>query len=206
MKRAFLWLMLGVLWTTSCEQGTSEKSPAAEKPIDPNAYVLSPIPGTDAQQAIRKTVNDVIIEKGLIKNGKKVGAWVTYHDDERHYPKSIASMVDGKYNGIYMEFNNRGYLSLKAEYTNNRLDGEWGKYQFGRPTHEATYKNGELDGIYREYHPTRGHLLKEMTYVEGVLDGPYRYYDKEGNLTMEYLYRNGEKISGGMVESEGQEE
>ena len=82
------------------------------------------------------------------------------------------------------------------------MDGPWGKFRFGRPELTSNYKDGELDGILREYDFRNGNLKKEATYKAGKLDGLVRDYDEEGRVMVEYMYRDGEKVSGGVVERE----
>ena len=43
-------------------------------------------------------------------------------------------------------------------------------------------------------------LKQEVEYKNGLQDGYFRYYDEEGNVTLEYEYKEGEKIKGGIVE------
>ena len=48
--------------------------------------------------------------------------------------------------------------------------------------------------------PQTGRLQKEINYKMGVQDGYFRYYNESGQINMEYLYKDGEKISGGIVD------
>jgi len=89
-----------------------------------------------------------------------------------------------------------------ATYKDNKLNGSWGELRFGRPEMTANYKDGELDGIRREYDYSTGKLLKEASFKAGQLDGLVRDYDEEGRVMVEYMYREGEKISGGVIERE----
>jgi len=40
----------------------------------------------------------------------------------------------------------------------------------------------------------------EAEYKNGKQDGMYKYYDEDGKVVMEYVYKDGEKVSGGMKE------
>jgi antitoxin component YwqK of YwqJK toxin-antitoxin module len=55
-----------------------------------------------------------------------------------------------------------------------------------------------MEGVLYEYHRT-GNVKKEVHYKNGLQHGLFRYYDPDGNLTLEYEYRDGEKVSGGIV-------
>ena len=132
-------------------------------------------------------------------NGKKVGAWLTYHPGGE-YPAKLITYVNGNYHGPYYEYNDRGQITLKAHYRNNKLDGDWASYSFGRPKKKAQYNDGQLDGQYLEYDLRSGKLQKEINYKDGKQHGMFRFYDPEGNIMMEYEYKDGEKVDGGVVE------
>ncbi|MEL7159304.1 MAG: hypothetical protein AAFN92_00990, partial [Bacteroidota bacterium] len=73
----------------------------------------------------------------------------------------------------------------------------------GRPEQTATYVDGQLDGALATFDYRNNKIKQEVTYKNGVLDGPMRYFNEEGEVTLQYLYKDGEKISGGIVEPEG---
>lgn len=87
-------------------------------------------------------------------------------------------------------------------YKNNKLDGFWGKFCFGCLEFIFNYKDGEFDGILWEYDFCNGNLKKEVIYKVGKLDGLVCDYDEEGCVMVEYMYCDGEKVSGGVVERE----
>lgn len=170
---------------------------------DTGAYVLESISGSALQKATLKDEAGNIIETGYFKDGVKTGTWINYAAG-KPFPQKIISYVEGQYHGAYLELNERGQIELNANYKNNKLDGYWGTYRFGRPTAEAEYKNGELDGVRKEYFNRDGKLQKEIHYKNGVQDGPFKVYNEEGDVLMEYVYENGEKVSGGIIESTGE--
>ena len=57
---------------------------------------------------------------------------------------------------------------------------------------------GKIDGLYKEFH-NNGKIQKEVSYKDGVQDGPFRQYNDDEKLIMQYEYKGGEKISGGVV-------
>lgn len=208
---SFLAFGLVLLLLQSCGQ-----TPAAEPPssanTDPQPVEATPaaqpetegffteeVPGTDLTRVFREDKDGNIVEDGFLKNGVKQGPWLTY---ERVfiYPKSIMHYENGVVNGIYMEFTPSGQVALQAVYQNNQLNGPWSRYKGGRMEASAYYKDGELHGVYKEFMPLFGRLQKEINYKDGKQDGHYRYYDDEGRITMEYMYKNGKKVSGGIVD------
>lgn len=72
---------------------------------------------------------------------------------------------------------------------------------------EANYKEGLLDGLYREFHMIEdyrkkefpngiGPLKVEAEYHKGCLDGFYRSYTQYGDTSENYVMRNGKVIEG----------
>ncbi len=58
---------------------------------------------------------------------------------------------------------------------------------------------GKLDGVARTFDDRTWKVKQEVEYKNGVQDGFFRYYDENGTVTLEYVYKNGEKVSGGMT-------
>jgi antitoxin component YwqK of YwqJK toxin-antitoxin module len=204
--RTFVVLIISWTLMLSCQNNsTSTASPSTEGTASDNSwtgqYEFEAIAGTDSEMATLYAPNGDILEQGPVLNDKKNGTW-SYFEEKSEFPMKVISFVDDKYNGAYLEFNDRGQAELMATYKNNKLHGAWGKFRFGRPEITADYVDGELDGIMREYDYRSGKLKKEASYKAGQLDGLVRDYDEQGQVMVEYMYREGEKISGGIVERE----
>ena len=192
MKNIVILILSLVIF--SCQQGNTD-SPQITTSPDPalEGFEITDIPGTNYQKAVKKDEAGTVLEEGQLINGQRTGTWITYHGGQP-FPKSLITYTGGLANGPYFEFNNRGQVEMKASYLNNKLDGPWATYKFGRPMNTANYKNGELDGIYVEYATGTGKPKKEIGYKEGKMHGRYIYFDEEGNVTLEYMYKNGEKV------------
>lgn len=192
-------LLVGVY---SCESATQETEPAPQATDSQPAedYTLEAIPGTDLMQATKLNDQQQVIETGFYLNGLPQGTWKFFNPLKKDFPEKVINYHQGVMQGLYLEINERGQITLKANYLNNELHGTWGSYKFGRPLKTATYVNGQLDGPYREYTATRGTVQREIYYKMGKEHGSYRYFDEDGNVTVEYQYENGEKIGGGIVE------
>ncbi|HQU61428.1 MAG TPA: hypothetical protein PLU64_19605 [Saprospiraceae bacterium] len=196
MIRVMIAFTLALILFSCGQSGTSSADSGA---FDTTGYQMEDMPGPGNQRAIKRDANGDMMEEGMLHNGLQEGEWISYHPSSP-FPAKIISYVGGVYNGPYMEFNEHGQLSLRATYKDNKLDGRWGKYSFGRPEKEAYYKNGELDGVYCEYDGRSGKIQKEVHYKNGKQDGKYRYYNEEGKITLEYDYRDGERVGGGIIE------
>lgn len=163
------------------------------------AYELTPLEKKGWYVAERYDEKGKLLEKGYLFEGKKMGAWTEYHE-KLLFPLKISHFIDDNFYGPYTEFNLQGQVSLLANYKDNLLDGPWTSFRISRPTVEAFYKEGKLEGVYKEYDYKNGKLQKEIYYLNGLEDGPYRFYNPEGKIIMEYLYKKGERISGGIVD------
>lgn len=147
-----------------------------------------------AQRATKKAPEGFISEMGHIVNGKKEGQWI-YYDKNNNITKS-ENYINGVLNGAVVDLRN-GRVQSVTHYLGGELDGRYIKYAGNSPEEIAEYKNGELHGKYQKFN--RRNLIQEVDFKHGVQDGYMRYYDEDGNITMEYVYENGEKVSGGMV-------
>jgi antitoxin component YwqK of YwqJK toxin-antitoxin module len=192
------WLLLIAVIFASCQNNAGDKGAG----LDLSGYTVEKIPGTSFQRA-RRIQGDKVIEEGMVLNGKKNGTWITYHGDEKNFPKTIATYADDALSGPYMEINEYGQFLLIAQYRNNKFDGRVAKYNFTRLAEEFHYKNGVLDGLYAVYYENSDIRQRSAEFKNGVEHGAVRFYDPQGNITVEYQYKNGEKISGGMVSPPG---
>ncbi|MDX1941191.1 MAG: hypothetical protein SFU99_11610 [Saprospiraceae bacterium] len=195
-----LYMSVLVLLLTACnksEQGNGAPGSGnvAYQDVNIADYTVEDVPETDWQRAIKLDSLGNPIEMGFFDaSGKKVGTWITYHL-QKLFPQQIATYKNGKLNGIFVQGNQFGQIELIAHYQNNNLHGSWAKYRFARLIEKANYTDGKLDGIFEEYKLQTGKLLNTSEYKNGVRDGYFRTYDENGQVTSEYLYRNGEQVS-----------
>ncbi len=165
---------------------------------DLTGFEIIEIPGSTTQHAMRKDGNNQIVIEGFVMNNQRSGEWIEYNEDGEL--AKIDNYVDGLLEGLSLKLSSRGQIELKARYQRGILEGPWTLSKFGKVIEERNYKSGKLDGIVKTYDNGTWKLKQEIEYKDGVQDGFYRYYDEEGNITLEYEYRNGKKVSGGMKE------
>lgn len=189
-------LIVAAMW--ACQSGSQGLQEASLPSME--GYELEPIPGTELVRATKKDADGQLLETGFLQNNKMQGTWLYYEHTTKDFPKRVINYQQGVAQGLYLEMTERGQIDLQAFYENNELHGLWGIYKFGRPVKTANYKHGILDGVYREYALTNGKLQKEIYYKDGKEDGPYRYFNEDGEIMVEYEFRNGEKVSGGVVD------
>ncbi len=202
MKKLFFLCLLLTFSLLSCQQSqdTNTMEAAVTQTYDPNQFIVQDIPATNLKKVEKRDSIGRLLETGIIDGNVRTGTWVSYYPTTG-MPSKTYSLVNGAYNGPYFEYTTRGQVELIANYKDNKLHGFWGKYYFSRPEIIANYNEGKLDGVYKKYHPNKNNVLQEeVQYVDGVIHGKYRYYDADGNITIEYDYKNGKKVGGGMVD------
>jgi antitoxin component YwqK of YwqJK toxin-antitoxin module len=194
-----LIFIFGLLFIFSCNNNTSSTNNTVAS-IDIDEYDFETIKGTDIEKALKFDKNGNTLAEGFVKNGIKEGEWVEYNVD-KGVVSSITSYINGKLNGYYFEFDNRGYLVTQAGFKNDDLHGKLIKLKYGKPTETTDYKNGKLDGKKITYH-RNGKIQEETEYKDGIIDGMKKFYNDKEELIMEYSYKNGKQVGGGKVNKE----
>ena len=208
MNKHFSFLLLiGLLGLTACNNGAQqETSSVRETPAqtpdapagDYDKYELTELPGTSLRKAVLRNPAGRLIEQGYLdEKGLKTGEWLAFYENSG-LPYKLITYRAGVQNGLYIFFNEIGQVSLLATYADNQLDGYWVKYRFGRIEEEAEYLKGQMHGTHRQYFVREGWLQFSTEYKNGVRHGMNRTYNKEGKVTLEYEFKDGQKVSGGM--------
>ncbi len=199
MKNGLLLCLLCIL-IYSCGDNRSSGTPVQGVSIDLSGFEITNIPGSNSQRAVKREANGIMLEEGIITNGQRNGIWTTYYP-ENGIVQKIESFVDDVYSGPFYKFNNRGQLEEIGSYINNQLDGRYAKIKFGRTTEEIHYKMNQYHGPYRTYFNNSDKIQKEQNFKDNQLHGIYRVYNEEGKITLEAEYSNGEKVSGGILDT-----
>lgn len=131
--------------------------------------------------------------EGNVVKGQKDGVWYELYKDNsrKDIPKKIVTYAKGKREGLYMEIDNTGAITKKANYKNDELDGilyTW--YKGGYPSLMQTYKNGVLNGKQIKYYD-RASIQEEAEYLNGVRHGMTTWFNESGNKKMSITYSNG---------------
>lgn len=191
----YLFGLFAIAILASCG-GSGAKAPAPT-PSNLAGFMSEQINGSNAELATKKDGAGLILEKGIVRDGKKDGIFMTYHNNGRI--KTLGSYVNDQLNGVYLELSEREQVEAKSNYLNGILHGPYANYKFGRPSLELTYQNGLQEGPFTEY-SDRGKISKSGIFKAGKLHGTMKFFDEEEALTMEFEYENGEKVSGGIIE------
>lgn len=162
-----------------------------------SGLVTEDIPGTSIKRAREVDANGVLKIEGYLLDGKKTGQWIEYTPDGDIV--LINSYVNGLLDGVVTRMSYRNQVDLRIHYKNGKMDGQYTAYKFGKLVEERYYKEDKLDGVSKTYDDHTFKLKQEVEYKNGLQDGFFRYYDEDGKLSLEYQYKNGEKVSGGII-------
>ncbi len=193
-------MILLVITMFSCNNGSNNDSANNSPSFNLDGFEKEEL-GNGLVKLIKYDDGRLPLESGFLLNGKRIGNWVIYWPENGRM-NSLTSYANDEKNGPYIEFNTRGQIEVKSNYHSGQLNGAHGEYKFGRTELLSTYKNGVLDGDHKEYFKSgksAGKLEKLVQYNNGKQHGKLSYYNQNGDLLMEYIYENGEKISGGIV-------
>ena len=152
--------------------------------------------------------------KGLqrFKDGKMDGPDVFWHENGQK--ASEGTYKDGEEDGPMTEWYEDGRLASERTWDNGELvavtvrmpngdkcpntkfeNGSGTVYAYwenGQKKHEATYKDGQLDGLETRYYEN-GQKEFETTYKDGKEDGPQTQYYENGQKELEVTYKDGKE-------------
>ena len=129
---------------------------------------------------------NVLLEKGEIVDGKRNGEWIRYYD--KGEIKEVKNYLDDRLEGNYEFYYKGGTISSSGKYSNGKKHGEW-KYfnERGRVTKEENYLNGLLEGRYVEY-KNKENVNLQGEYSKGKKDKIWLDYSKRRPNKRELYY------------------
>lgn len=195
-KLVFIGFMIATLGcgegAVSDAGGTSSTEQGGASVAVPVGATLVPFSdGTGYARVEQKDATGNVILRGTIKDDKRVGSWTEYHPNGK--VKSMVSYVDGKKEGDYVELNANGQLLIQCTYHNDLRNGVYKEFNYSNLKEERFYVDDKLEGQVTIYYPN-GKVMEEGQYKNGIREGISKWYDQEGNLSIEYEYRNGELV------------
>lgn len=120
------------------------------------------------------------------KQGRKQGTWKTFYPDGDI--KFSGNYLDGKKNGIFKKYDKKGNLVSIEKYEKGDKvveDKETADYKIKRDFYES------------------GEVKTKATFLDGKMDGVRREYDKNGNVIESYIMDEGNVVGKGIVDKEG---
>jgi len=110
----------------------------------------------------------------------------------RKTKKTLIIMVIHTLLGMALIYNSGD--STEKHYKNGKLEGVYREYFENRKLKtERTYKNDKLEGITKMYYENR-QLKAEETYKDGKLEGPATMYYENGKIKNKATFQNGKKM------------
>ena len=199
-KKALLLLAVTFLFFTySCKPSTEGAVATANEATDDiSGLIREKIAGTTIEYAKQLNANGMVEIEGYLNGNQKTGQWIKYNPDGDIV--LINNYVNGLLEGVVMSMSFRNQVDLKTTYKQGKLHGPYTAYKFGKVIEQRNYVDGKLEGITKVYDQKTFKVKQETQFKNGLQDGYLRYYDENGNVVLEYEYKNGEKLSGGIVE------
>ena len=179
-----------ILTLTSCQGSSSTRDESLKD------YTITSI-GNGFQYAEKRDAEGNLLSAGYLYNGKKSGTWTEYSNGRI---RKVESYINGLLNGPVLHINDRNDLTKVEHYRNGKLHGLVAEYKFSRPLYEIHYKDNQLHGKATYYFDNNGKVQKVLHYKEGKLHGDVDYYNDRGEHIMHYVYKNGEKVEGQILQ------
>jgi len=188
MKLIFLLLTFLLGFHIQCKQFTSGNPEVLN-------YDLIKIEGSNIQTVIKSdSLGNKLIEGNII-NGKKNGAWITYSVTGEIV--DITNYIDDTKQGPYIKLSGHT-VAEQGSFKNNKYHGTRFKYLYGNLDEKIDFKDGIRNGWARKYY-SNGNVQREMEILDSVQVGIYRFYGENGTLQIEEKFKDGKKVSGGIV-------
>ncbi len=203
-SRIIFLLVVFAVALISCGEKQSAPTVAAG---EWSGFKTTDVLNSDSKFLSSEDENGFPAEVGYVTDNVKDGVWLTYHTPRvtnvrgESRIKTLETYHKGRLEGLSLEFDQRGQIIKKAYYRNGELNGPFVTYKFGRPLEIVPYVNGVIEGKVMKYYPG-GKVREEIDYKAGVQHGNYNHYNEDQKLDLQYVYENGQKVSGGIIEVE----
>ncbi len=145
------------------------------------------------------------------KKGNSFGTWKWYYDDGTL--RREETFVEGVPDGQMQEFDSKGGIMVKGEYSYGEPNGPWlstvhgwreegeyvegikeGVWKFFYPNNQLLYQGKYVDDTPDEKHEwyySNGMLKISGNYAMGVREGEWKYFDEAGQLFLTITYNSG---------------
>ncbi len=157
------------------------------------SFTLSPYSNDNSVQLASKYDDqNNLIEQGFVFLGAKDGMWSTYDYKFRRMDLvSIYNYKDGVKHGPYLVYENGSNLKEKGNYYGGQLHGLQLQMRQGKVLKETNFHQGQINGMVKSYYDNGTTLKEEGEFVNGQREGVHKWYDQEGNVKIQYTYKNG---------------
>lgn len=107
-------------------------------------------------------------------------------------------LKNGKYDGNYKLYSERGYISMTTHYINGVEHGEKISYSDSVPyqiSSRVNFVNGKEEGLQYRYDTKNGNLTTISNYKNGLNDGIEKFFYESGKIWAINKYENGLTLS-----------
>jgi antitoxin component YwqK of YwqJK toxin-antitoxin module len=183
-------LTLAALLTTACGNNTTSRTDTQTSKV-----VSAPAADDATGSPVMTETKDAsgkVLSAGYLLDGKKESSWIEYYDNG--IIKTLTTYYHDKKEGVAIEFTTNGTVSKRTFYHDDVRNGPYKEYNYGNVREERTYVNGKIEGVVKIYYDNTLKPMEEGNYQNGVRDGVSKWYGQNGNVSIEYTYKNGELV------------
>ena len=128
-----------------------------------------------------------IEQQGKFDRGRYRGSWNWFYANGNRWREE--SYFNGREDGVFVEYDPEGNILTQGDYINGEKEGEW-IYQVGDHEERGSYVIGLREGIWLYYFKD-GTLSYEGYYSQGNPDKRHKYYYPNGAIKEEQYYQMG---------------
>ena len=199
--RSIIIATIAVFLFASCQESKTTKAstPVVVEKGDFTGYSETDI-GNGLVRLEKHDPQGNLLEEGYAKNGVKTGSWVSYTEGK---VRKIRNYIDGQLCGKQFDISSAMTLEGLETYANGQKNGNFQKFRSARIIEDGFFLDGKLHGTHKQCYSHLQHtgkVQKTTEYKNGVLDGKIQNFNEDGDLVLEYIYKDGKKVSGGIVE------
>lgn len=139
--------------------------------------------------------NNVLIEAGAYKEGRKHGTFIEYFSDGK-IVKSEKPITEGKVDGVVRTYYTDSTMESEKGYKNGQEHGRERRWNFGgkEPRLDHNYFEGVMDGKQTtRVSSNRGDYFEEKYFDKGVPTGKFLQTWPDGTVKTSGSYKNGKK-------------
>jgi antitoxin component YwqK of YwqJK toxin-antitoxin module len=128
--------------------------------------------------------------KGEYAGNAKIKTWTAFYNN--NFIAKIENYSNGLKDGLMIQCDRKGKISLMENYKDGKLDGLTIYYGLNtdKPQSETWYTNGMKNGLFRQYYEN-GKIQEETVYRDDKKEGLSRWNNKAGQRIAEYNYKAG---------------
>lgn len=137
--------------------------------------------------------NGNLANKTNYKDGLEVGDYEMYDQTTKNLIEKTY-MLNGKFNGSYIENYPNGKVKEKGNYIKGDRTSEWHYYfENGKVKMTGAYLNNKRTDVWKRY-DEKGNLRAEISFKASERDGKSVFYNEDGSIDEIKLYKNDKQI------------